>query len=114
MKGARRSTAGSRSHGRAGNSTEVRMTLKQQKYKDREGRLKKSRKWYADFYDHRGIRHALPLLADRKNAQEAGRAVEHLIGIRASGAMLPPELHRFIENTTPAIRQKLAAWGIID
>ena len=40
--------------------------------------------------------------------------MEHLIGIRASGAMVPPELHRFIENTTPAIRQKLAAWSIID
>ncbi len=36
------------------------------------------------------------------------------MSIRASGDAIPPEVSRFIENTLPTIRQKLAEWGIID
>src|SRR5947207_2500967 len=90
------------------------MTLRRQKYKDREGVHRQSEKWYGDFYDHRGVRRRLALFPDRKNASEAARSIERLVGIRASGEMIPAELHRFIENTRPDIREKLAYWGIID
>src|SRR4051812_19957593 len=90
------------------------MTLRQQRYTAKNGERRKSRKYYADFYDHGGVRRALALFPDKKNATEAARAVQRLVHVRASGEMIPPELHRFIANTKPVIRQKLADWGIID
>lgn len=78
------------------------------------GVTRSTKKYYARFYDHREVRRHLPLFADKKNSEEAGRAIERLIGFRASGADLPSELHRFIENTLPAIRTKLAEWDIVD
>lgn len=78
------------------------------------GERRKSKKFYADFYDHAGIRRLLPLFEDEKNSTEAARAVDRLVDVRASGALPPRELRRFIENTLPRIRKKLAEWNIID
>ena len=78
------------------------------------GVRKQTRKLYGVFADHLGIKRRLPLFTDRKNAAEAARAIERLVNVRASGEFVPPELQRFIENTRPAIRKRLAAWGIID
>ena len=78
------------------------------------GQRKLTKKLYAVFADHNGVIRKLPLFADRKNAAEAARCVERLVGARASGDGASPELSRFIENTLPSIRAKLAEWGIID
>lgn len=75
---------------------------------------RKTQKLYARFYDHNSVRRNLPLFQDEKNAAEAARSIERLVNIRASGSDIPPELGRFIENTLPPIRDKLAEWGIID
>ena len=75
---------------------------------------RKTKKLYARFYDHNAVRRNLPLFQDEKNSAEAARAIERLVNIRASGSDLPPELQRFIENTLPTIRNKIAEWGIID
>jgi len=80
----------------------------------KNGEKRHSRKLYGVFVDHAGVLRKLPLFADKKNAGEAARLVERLVHARAAGDSLTPELSRFIENTLPAIREKLAAWGIID
>jgi integrase len=89
------------------------MQLRQLTYTD-NGVTKLTRKWYGVFADHRGVIRKLSLFADRKNAAEAARNVERLVHTRAAGDLLPPELSRFLENTLPAVRKKLAEWDIID
>ena len=74
----------------------------------KNGVSQRSKKLYADFYDHTGTRRMLPLFADQKNSNEAGRCVERLVSVRASGDVMPLELVRFVENTRPHIRDKLA------
>jgi hypothetical protein len=78
------------------------------------GEKKLTKKQYAVFADHNGVVRKLPLFVDRKNATEAARHVGRLVAARASGDAPSPELSRFIENTLPSIRAKLAEWGIID
>jgi integrase len=81
---------------------------------NKNGVKRKTARLYGHFYDHNGIRRKLPLFTDMKNATEAARAVERLVSIRASGDMISAELQRFIENTRPQLRDRLAGWGIID
>jgi integrase len=78
------------------------------------GHKKLTRKLYGVFADHNGLIRKLALFPDRKNSTEAARWVERLVSIRASGDAIPPEGSRFIENTLPMIRQKLAEWNIIE
>lgn len=79
-----------------------------------DGEKRLTTKLYAIFSDHNQIMRKLPLFADKRNSQEAARKIERLVHIRASGDSIPPELSRFIENTTPHIRKRLADWGILD
>src|SRR5688572_26885643 len=78
------------------------------------GERRKSKKLYADFYDHAGIRRLLPLFEDEKNSTEAARGIDRLVSIRASDALPTADLRRFIENTLPRIREKLVEWHIVD
>ena len=80
----------------------------------KNGVQQQTKKLYARFYDHSGTRRTLPLFTDKKSSEDAGRAIERLASYRASGTDIPVELHRFIENTLPSIREKLGAWGIVD
>jgi integrase len=88
------------------------MTIRHVTYTKNQER-RKSKKLYADFYDHNEVRRKLPLFVDSKNSDEAARAIERLVGIRASDNVIPPELRRFIAITLPRIRDKLVEWNII-
>ncbi len=35
-------------------------------YKDRSCKLRKSAKWYVDFFDHNQLRHRIPAFADKR------------------------------------------------
>src|SRR5437870_5622938 len=89
------------------------MTIKPAIYMvNREKKLTK--KLYAIFSDHNQIMRKLPLFDDKRNSNEAAQKIERLVHIRASGDTIPPDLSRFIENTTPHIRKRLADWGILE
>ncbi len=79
----------------------------------RDGKKTQSDKWYASWQDSSGRLRRLALFPDRKASQEAAGKIEKLESIRASGDMIPPELSRFIEGTTPYIREKLAEFGVL-
>jgi len=89
------------------------MNLKPARY-TKNGEKQQTKRLYLHFYDHNEIRRRLPMFNDRKNSAEAGRAVERLVAIRASGDLIPPDLKRFIEFSKPSLRNRLAKWGIID
>jgi hypothetical protein len=54
-------------------------------YKDREGKLRKSAKWYLDFADHSQLRHKIPAFADKRLSEALGRNVESLVNCRVAG-----------------------------
>ena len=79
----------------------------------RDGKKTQSDKWYASWQDSSGRMRRMALFADRKASQEVSGKIEKLESVRASGGMIPPELSRFIESTTPYIREKLAEFGVL-
>ncbi len=72
-----------------------------------------SRKWYAVWMDFSDVLRRLPLFEDRQSSDEAARKINKLNSIRAAGDTIPPELSRYIETMPPAIRGKLADWGLL-
>jgi integrase len=79
-----------------------------------DGERKLTPRYYAKFRDHQEISRRLALFEDLRNSNEAGRAIERLVSIRASGDIIPVALRDFIDNTLPSIRKKLAEWNIIE
>src|SRR5688500_12334201 len=78
-----------------------------------DGEKRMTLKWYAVFVDFSERLHRLPLFEDRKASDELARKIDKMNSHRASGETLPPELVRYVETMPPAIRKKLAAWGIL-
>ena len=71
------------------------------------------KKWYGVFSDIQETMRYLPLFEDRKASDEAGRKVARLNELRGSGEGTPSELARYVETMPPAMRNRLAEWGIL-
>ena len=88
------------------------MKLRKMTY-TQDGKRKLSEKWYAVWVDFSETLRRLPLCEDRKAAEEAANKINKLNQHRANGENLPPELARYVENMPPALRDRLAEWGIL-
>jgi hypothetical protein len=64
--------------------------------------------------DFAGILRRIPLDDDRGTADEYANKIDKLNKLRGSGDELPSELARFRDNCPPLIRDRLAAFSIID
>ncbi len=78
-----------------------------------DGQRQMSKKFYAIFSDWSATLRRLPLYADRKASNELARKIDQMNSARASGDTMPPELVRYVETMPPAMRDKLAKWGIL-
>ncbi len=83
-------------------------------YKDREGRKRKSRKWYLDFNDHNQLRHKIPAFSDKRASEAFGRNIETLVNCRLSGLEPDARLNQWIETTPDTLLKKFVSWGLID
>lgn len=83
-------------------------------YRDSDGTLKETRKWYLDFYDHMRRRHKLSGFTTRRPTEELGRNIETLISCRVAGQSLSPELQRWVEDLPPSLLKPLTQWDLID
>ncbi len=72
-----------------------------------------SSKWYAVFADWSETLRRLPLLEDKKASVELSRRIERLNSVRAGGDVMTADMNRQVETMPPAIRAKLAEWGIL-
>ena len=75
---------------------------------------KRGRKWMVDLFDHAGIRRRFSAFPDKAASEILEHNLKRLVSFRASGGVPDLQLNRFIETLPPNIRDKLAAWGIID
>jgi predicted component of type VI protein secretion system len=70
-------------------------------YKDREGKLRKSAKWYLDFADHNQLRHKIPAFRDKRLSEALGRNIESLVNCRSAELELDVKLNQWIETVYP-------------
>ena len=83
-------------------------------YKDRDGKKRKTAKWYVDFFDHNQLRHKIPAFSDKRTSGALGRNIEALVNCRVSGLELDVKLNQWIETLPDSLLKKLVSWGLID
>ncbi len=83
------------------------MRIFRQKYRNRDGTLKDSSKWYVEFRDHRQIAQRIPGYIDKGATRELGRKLERLTSFRAAGDVPDSELLRWLESVPQDLRDRL-------
>ncbi len=83
-------------------------------YKDRDGKKRKTAKWYLDFSDHNQLRHKIPAFADKRLSEAFGRNIEALVNCRVAGLEPDIKLNQWIEILPDSILKKFVSWGLID
>jgi len=89
------------------------MFLCKNTYKDADGKKCEAAKWTIGFADATGQRRRLPAFTDKKASESLGRTLERLVACKASGEPLSVEVQRWLEGLAPAMRERLAAWGLL-
>jgi len=83
-------------------------------YRDRDGRTRKTNRWYVELQDHLGVRRRIPVATDKRTAEAIGRRLEALVRHRVAGEALPVTLTKWIETLSPKLRDTLARIGLLD
>jgi integrase len=83
-------------------------------YKDRNGKQRKSAKWYVDIFDHNQLRHKIPAFADKRLSEGLGRNIESLVNCRSAGLEPDAKLNQWIETVPDKLLKKFVSWGLID
>ncbi len=83
-------------------------------YKDRDGKKRKTAKWYCDFSDHNQLRHKIPAFADKRLSEAFGRNIETLVNCRIAGIEPDIKLNQWIETLPDNLLKKFVSWGLID
>ena len=83
-------------------------------YKDRNGKQRKTVKWYLDFSDHNKLRHKIPAFADKRLSEGMGRNIEALVNCRIAGLEPDVMVNQWIETVPDGLLKKFVSWGLID
>ena len=83
-------------------------------YKDRDGKKRKTAKWYIDFSDHNQLRHKIPAFADKRLSEGLGRNIESLVNCRIAGLEPDKKLNQWIEDLPDRLLKKFVSWGLIE
>ena len=90
------------------------MRLFKPTYIDREGKKQKTIKWYLDFNTPDGIRHKLPLFADKRACEAVKNTLCDCMSCKVAGMAFEPELQRKLDVLPTRILSKLSAYGLLD
>jgi len=83
-------------------------------YKDRDGKRRRTAKWYVDIFDHNQLRHKIPAFADKRISEALGRNIESLINCRSAGLEPDVKLNQWIEIVPDSLLRKFVSWGLLD
>ena len=83
-------------------------------YPDRNGKKRKTAKWYVDTFDHNKLRHKIPAFNDKRLSEALGRNIEALVNCRIAGLEPNVKLNRWIETLPDNLLKKFVSWGLID
>jgi len=83
-------------------------------YRDRDGQIRESAKWYVDIFDHNKLRHKIPAFEDKRLSEGLGRNIEALVNCRIAGLEPDVKLNQWITTLPESLLRKLVSWGLID
>ncbi len=82
-------------------------------YKDRNGKKRKTVKWYIDISDHNQLRQKIPAFTDKRLSEGFGRNIEALVNCRIAGLEPDAKLNPWIETLPDSLlREKLCIVGL--
>ncbi len=90
------------------------MAVFKRKRSGKDGKVDADGVWTVQITDHTDVRRRIPGFASRAASAELERNIRKLISIRQAGGSLDAESNRFLETAPAAVRDKLAAWGVIE
>lgn len=71
-------------------------------------------KYKVKFRDPSGVWRTLAGYTDRRASEELRHKLERLSSLRAAGEQPDPTLGRWMEGLSNSLRDRLAAWGVLD
>jgi hypothetical protein len=83
-------------------------------YRGRDGKKRKTSKWYVEFKDHLELTRRFPALTDKRQSEALGRQVEKLVGCKMSCDPLPVDLIQWLESIPAKMRERFVKIGLID
>ena len=90
------------------------MRLYKESYTDKDGKRKKTQKWYIDFADHHSRRHRVPAFTEKRSTQALAVYIETLVSCRMAGQQPGVELQKWLEVVPATLLKKLVSWGLLD
>lgn len=90
------------------------MRIYKERYTDKEGKRRKTTKWYIDFTDHRGKRHRLPGFAEKRLTQKLADNIETLVSCKIAGQSLDKSMQIWIDALPDKLLKKLISITLID
>lgn len=90
------------------------MAVFKRKRGGKDGKAEADGVWTVQVTDHTDVRRRLPGFASRSASAELERNIRKLISIRQAGGSPDAESNRFLETAPAVVRDKLAAWGVIE
>ena len=90
------------------------MRLYKEHYTDKDGKRKKTQKWYVDFSDHHSRRHRIPGFTEKRSTQALADNIEALVSCKMAGQQPGVELQKWLEVVPTTLLKKLVSWDILD
>ena len=89
------------------------MRVYQEYFTDKDGKRKKTSKWYLDFADHLGRRHRIPGFTEKRQTERLGNNIEALLSCKIAGQMPDGNLQQWIETLPNKLLKKLTSIGLV-
>lgn len=80
----------------------------------KDGKTRRSSKFYIEFKDHRGVRRRVPAYKARKESEQLERILDQLVACKHNGALPSADLVRAVESMPAKVRSRLIEWGVLD
>lgn len=90
------------------------MIIYRDSYKGRDGKIRKSAKWYCDFRDHFEVRRKTPAFTDKRQSEAFGRNIENLVNSKKAGLDVDDKLNQWLNDLPDSTMAKFSSWGLID
>ncbi len=91
------------------------MRLLKPTYRNRDGKLNETSKWYIEFRDHNEVQHRIAAFTSRPATEELARNLNRLVAFfRASGGQTDPSLQEWLRHLPRHIEEHLFKIGLLD
>lgn len=91
------------------------MRILKPSYRDRQGTLRKTSKWYIEFRDHNEATHRISAFTSKSASEELGRNIERLVSYHeATGGQADPSLQRWLAELPRSTCDTLVKIGLLD